>query len=458
MSASQTTAQVTATEAYEIGRDAYIYSFPLVVMELTRRLATSVLSPQPNAYAPINQLGYFEVFPDASFKDVVRPNNDTLYGSAWLDLSQEPIVLEVPDMGDRYYLLNVLNMWTDVMADPSPRTTTLGAKTYLIVGTGWSGDIPQGMETIKSTTNIAWFLSRIKVDSAEDVQNVRDLYQQFHLIPLSAYGRFYPPPQGVPPNPDWDISTPPLFQIREMNGRTFFPLIAELLKSNPPYPADAPLVARMAQIGLIPGQSFDWDALNPTIQQELERAVQDGLAVITSTSPEGDIRNGWTINVETGLGSPGNFGTNYLNRAYIALVGLGANLREDAVYPMTSTDAENRPLTGAYRYRMHFLPGQLPPVSAFWSLTMYDQDGFFVDNPLDRYVLGDRSNLATNPDGSIDLLIQHEAPAEDQQLNWLPAPSGDFLLQMRLYWPGAEVLQGNWAPPPIERLESSSSS
>jgi len=444
---------ITATEAYEIGKEAYIYLLPQVAMELTRRITTSVPSPQPTGYAPTNQLGYQATLPDASFKDVVRANVDTLYGSAWFDVSQEPILVEVPDIGDRFYVLQFLNLWTDVIADPGTRITPPGGHTYALVGPGWVGDLPAGVEKIESDTDIVWLISRLRVDGDQDLQNVTALYDQFKLIPLSAYGQPYEPPQGMGAEPGWDVTTPPLLQIRQMEADTFFPLAADLLMNNPPYPADAPVIERMATIGIIPGQPFDWNALSPDLQQALDQAAQDGLAEVSATPRAGEIKNGWSMATNTDLGGAGRFGTNYIQRAVVALTGLGVNLAEDAVYPLTYEDGEGQALNGAYRYRLRFPEGQLPPAQGFWSLTMYDQDAFFIDNPIDRYAVGDRSNLATNADGSVDIYIQHEPPADHQQSNWLPAPEGDFNMSMRLYWPDESVLNGDWVPPALERLD-----
>jgi hypothetical protein len=446
-------ANVTDQTTYAIGKEAYIYLLPQVTMEITRRISTSVTTPQPTGYAPLNQLGYQTALPDASFRDVVRANVDTLYGSAWFDLSQEPMVVEVPDIGDRFYVLQFLNMWTDVIADPGSRITEPGSHAYVLVSPDWQGELPEGTEKIASPTNIVWLIARLRVDSDQDVANVTALYEQFKLTPLSAYGQPYHPPEGMGADPDWDVTTPPLLQIRQMEAATFFPLAAELLANNPPYPADAPVVERMADIGLVVGQPFDWDALSSDQQQALTAAAAAGLAEVSNTPRAGEIINGWNMLTNREPGGPGRFGTNYIQRAVVALTGLGVNLTEDAVYPLTYEDGNGRPLNGTDRYRLRFPAGQLPPVRGFWSLTMYDQDAFFIDNPIDRYAIGDRSDLSANADGSLDIYIQHEPPADHQQSNWLPAPAGDFNMSMRLYWPDESVLNGDWVPPVVERLE-----
>jgi DNA sulfur modification protein DndE len=231
-----------------------------------------------------------------------------------------------------------------------------------------------------------------------------------------------------------------------MDAATFFATMAELMKDNPPDPADTPMLATLATIGIQPGQEFDINRLDPAVARGIQRAPQAAQAAIDAHARyAGMTANGWMIPLRTG-----NYGTDYLQRAYIAAYGLGANRPQDAVYPVARVDARGRPLSGANRYVIRFARNQLPPVNGFWSLTMYDSELFFVENPLKRYALGSRAPFTYNPDGSLDLYIQHEPPEQDKQSNWLPAPAGGFVLMLRLYWPKDSVLQGAWIPPAVQ--------
>jgi hypothetical protein len=241
-------------------------------------------------------------------------------------------------------------------------------------------------------------------------------------------------------------------QVNRLEPGPFFSLLAQLMKANPPPPEDAPMLARMAKIGIVPGHAFDTSQLEPEIAKGVERAHRAGWEAIASgIQAMGSLENGWMV--ATTLG---RYGTDYRKRATVAAFGLGANLPQDAVYPTTSVDSAGRKLTGSEKYVIHFDKGQLPPVDGFWSLTMYDADYFFVANPLNRYTLSQRNQLAQNADGSVDLYLQKESPGAGKEANWLPAPSGDMNLMLRLYWPRAtdpSILNATWKPPKVERSE-----
>ena len=437
-------AEMSAREAAAQAAEAFVCGYPLVLMDVTRAVLTSVSSPQPGAKAPVNQFGHLREFPDASFTDVVSPNADTLYSISWLDLSAEPMVLSVPDSGGRYYLMPMLSGWTDVFASPGTRTTGDNAADFVVTGPGWSGDLPEGLRHIEAPTAMVWLIGRTQTNGKSDYENVHRFQDGLALTPLSAWGTDYAPPADVPLESGVDAKTPPDEQVAAMDAATFLQRLATLMVANPPADADAPAMEEFASIGLKPGE-YDPD---PALSGAIEAGVSAGkdkvtAATKTSGSPT---PSGWTM--FRGLGS---YGTNYGLRAVVALVGLGANLDEDAIYPLATTDGDGEPLQGANRYSIHFDAGQTPPAGAFWSLTMYNDRQFFIDNPLDRYAIGDRDALTYNDDGSLDIWLQHDSPGGKAESNWLPAPSGSFNLFLRVYQPKPEMLDGSWLPPAITR-------
>jgi hypothetical protein len=237
-----------------------------------------------------------------------------------------------------------------------------------------------------------------------------------------------------------------------MSSEQFFTLGAELLKVNPPHTTDQPIIARMKQIGIEPGKSFDFAKLDGAVKRGLEPAVADGQKLMAWKVPNlARVANGWSMNTDT-MGVYGNY---YLKRAIVAQLGLGANLPEDAVYPLNLADATGQPLDGSHRYTIHLDKGSTPPVDAFWSVTLYDPEGFQVANSLNRFAVSSWMPFHYNPDGSLDLHIQADSPGKALEGNWLPAPKGPFNLTMRLYAPKAEVLTGRWNPPPVEKIKDS---
>jgi hypothetical protein len=428
--------------------EAYIFGYPLVTMEMTRRVLTNAAKPE-GLHGPMGQFASAREYPTAAFKDVTAPNADTLYSSAWLDLSQGPWILQLPDEHGRYYLMPMLEGWTNVYADPGTRTTGTGAGEFAIVGPGWHGELPPGAEELRSATNLVWILGRTYcTGTPEDYTAVHALQDQYKLVPLSAYGKPYTPPSGKV-DPSIDMKTPVREQVERMDTISYFKLLAELMKQNPPYAEDAPILARLARIGLVPGQDFDASKLAsvPNIPDAPKLSVERIMAHFPAAGAD---LNGWVF-----FKPAGRYGTDYIQRALVTRLGLGCNLIEDAVYPNTTTDSAGQKLNGATKYVIRFPKGQTPPAHGFWSLTMYDAQYFFVANPLNRYTLSQRNTLKSNPDGSVDLYIQAANPGPDKEANWLPAPSGPFNLMLRLYWPKEHppsLLDGTWQPPPVERV------
>jgi hypothetical protein len=429
-------------QVLDVAVHGVIYGLPLVMMELTMQSATNVDVPRGMA-APVNQFAHVAAFPDAAFKHVVRANVDTLYSSAFLDLAREPIVLSVPDTHGRYYLMPIFDAWTNVFASPGTRTSGNAARDFVIVGPDWNQPLPAGLQVLRSPTNIAWLLGRTQTDGPDDYAAVHQIQRGCSLVPLSAFGTPYTPAKGTIAR--IDARTPAIDKLKAMTATTYFTTLARLMQRNPPPPADAPMLAQLAAIGVVPGEPFDPP---PEVAAAVERSVAVALAKLSpSTALRGEVVNGWTI--------PGAnlaaYGTDYATRGMIALIAFGANLPADAVYPTSFIDADGRPFDAAKRYVLHFDDGALPPVHAFWSITLYGPDSFFVANSIDRHAISSWMPLVRNADGSVDLYVQHESPGESLEANWLPAPaSGSFNLTLRMYWPTTEppsILDGTWKPP-----------
>ncbi|MBA5776157.1 DUF1254 domain-containing protein [Stappia sp. F7233] len=433
--------------------DAYAFAYPLVTMEMTRRVITNVPKVE-ETHGPMGQLIKVREYPTASFRDVTAPNADTLYTTSFIDVGDEPWVVSVPDLDGRYALFPMLDGWTTVFAVPGKRTTGTGAQTWAITGPGWSGTLPDGMTEYKSPTSIVWLLGRIYcTGTPEDYAAVHKIQDEIKLMPLSKWGGDWTPPPGKV-DPEIDMKTPVRDQVNGLDTTSFFSLFCDLMKRNPPAAADAPMLEKLAKIGIVPGQDFDASKLDAAFAK---RIPQLGFAKIMLhfKASGGDIKNinGWGFTLKTGL-----YGTDYTQRALIAAIGLGANRPQDAVYP-TSTGPGgiilNRTYQGTEKYTVTFKKGLLPPVRGFWSLTMYDKNYFFVANPLNRYSISERQDLKPNPDGSVTLYLQHASPGADKESNWLPAPPDRFILMLRLYWPdenNPSILDGSWVIPPVVKV------
>ncbi|MGY8666470.1 DUF1254 domain-containing protein [Bradyrhizobium sp. UFLA05-109] len=438
-------------EDFWLATDAYIYGYPLVTMEMTRRVITNVAKPE-GTHAPMGQLIRLREYPNASYRDVTAPNADTLYTTAFFEVDKEPWVLSIPDMKGRYYLFPMLDGWTNVFQVPGKRTTGTDAQTYAITGPGWTGTLPQGVREYKSPTNIVWLLGRIYcTGTPEDYQAVHELQDQCKLVPLSAYGKPYTPPEGKV-DPSIDTKMAVREQVNRMDAVAYFTLLAQLMKSNPPAVADAPALARFAKIGLVPGKDFDASKLNADFAKRIPEIAFDRIMLQFKLNKDVQHISGWNFTTKTGL-----YGTDYLMRALVTAIGLGANRPQDAVYPTSLKDAHDDAYDGANKYVVRFDKGQTPPVEGFWSITMYDAQYFFVANPINRYSISPRQNLKSNPDGSIDIYVQKDSPGADKESNWLPAPAGKFILMLRMYWPnesGPSILDGTWTIPEVKKASS----
>jgi hypothetical protein len=441
-------ATLSAPDAASIAADAYLYLYPLVTMDVTRRQMVNH-APAPGVFGgPMNMFVNVPAFPPADFKAVVRPNFDTLYSSAYLDLTAGPVVVSAPDTGGRFYLLPMLDMWSDVFASPGSRTTGTDARDFLVSPPDWTGTVPAGCTQIKAPTPYVWIIGRTRTDGPHDYDAVHRVQAGLRITLLSDWPA-PPAPIVFRNDPAVDMTTPPKITVDSMSGAAFFAYAAELLKLHPPHLTDQPIIARMARIGIEVGRSFDAAGASAVISQAIDAAPAAATALMEWKLPTlASVVNHWSMNTDT-MGVYGNY---YLKRAMVARMGLGANLPEDAIYPLNLGDSDGKPLDGAGNYRIRFEKGATPPVDAFWSITLYDDEGFQVGNLLNRFAVSSWMPFNYNPDGSLDLFFQSESPGNANQPNWLPAPKGPFNLCMRLYGPHTDALTGKWAPPSIEKI------
>ncbi|TAJ84490.1 DUF1254 domain-containing protein [Reyranella sp.] len=445
------TLAITEQEAQAIGRDAYVYAYPMMLTHATLQKLSNFAEPKDgDAFGPPNRFNHARAFPNPDDRIVIRENVDTLYSAATLDLKAEPMVLTVPST-DRYFMLPMLSLWTDVFAVPGTRTTGRNtARDFLVVAPQWQGGVPAGLELIRSPTRYVWIIGRTQTNGAADYANVHKVQDAMKLTPLSAWGKDGGKGVSTLPkhkvDPAIDMKTPPPVIVDRMDAATYLGRFADLLKDNPPNPVDYPTLHRLERVGFKAGQSFDLAKAPASIRLALERGYAEGKALVHAAGKKeaGIGGKGWIYTTRSGA-----YGVDYLYRAAVADFGLGMNLPQDAVYPSLSSDGEGRPLDGNNAYVLHFDKGKLPPVDAFWSVTAYDIEGYFIPNTLKRYAIGDRDRLVPNADGSLDLYIQADSPGKEKEANWLPVGKAPFTLLMRLYSPREEFLEGKWAPPPV---------
>ncbi len=435
--AAATPAGATATDR-AAARDAYVYGYPLLQERATI------------GRFPVNGLVNIGGLATPSSRLVVLPNNDTTYSVSHLDLRAEPMVLHVPALPDRYYTMQFLDAYTNTFAYVGRRATGPGAGDFAIAGPGWHGDVPRGVHLIRSPTPDVWLLGRTLVSGPGDIPALRAVLGTYGLTPLSSVAA------GSAPHPGLLLEAQPALAPPVLpTGLAFLDLLGRALVEDPPPTADRPLLARLAKAGIGAGRTPSSEITDTSRLTDLAAGVADGAPAVAARARRVVQRgertgNGWS-SLGTNVGGP--YGTDYLGRAVVTAKGLGANQAAEAIYLQASNDHHCAALTGARNYRVHFAAGQLPPVKAFWSLTMYGPDLFLVDNPLGRYSIGDRTpGLLRNRDGSLDLWLGHEAPTGTHAANWLPAPGGKFSLSLRLYQPRASVLRRRWTAPAISRV------
>ncbi|MFT6810573.1 MAG: hypothetical protein ACJA01_003817 [Saprospiraceae bacterium] len=444
--------KLTSDDVLETIAAAYVFGYPLIMMDLTKKVSTNTVKTHPTRpRAPINQLSHFRSFPDPTLRAVVKPNVDTYYSIAWLDLAEEPMILKMPAT-DRYYLMQFLDGYTNVFASIGTRTTGTDASEFAIVGPDWEGQLSEDLKIYQSSTNMVWMLGRIQTNNLKDGETVvRPIQDSMSVYPLSARGTVFSAPDGTYVE-KWEGATP-INIMEDLSIEEALNRITTLMVDNPASIRDSTIVNKMARIGLEVGKVPQLEFDNFILKQKLKAipsTVGTKFRERRATPDKDRMVNNWMM-VTSGIGT---YDTEYKIRAYISFMALGANLPEDAVYPNTTVDINNNPLDGSKSYVIHMDAEKLPPVKAFWSLTAYNEEEFLIENEINRYAVGSQKDLVFNEDGSLDIHIQAERPTEEHFHNWLPTvQEGPFSLTLRLYWPGTSILNGEWSPPSVIPVE-----
>ena len=431
-----------------ITQEAYIYVLPLDIMYRTRYQA--LFNPRNPYRGESNELRHGRRLAGPMNRAVTAPNNDTIYSSAWLDLTAEPLVLHVPDTAGRYYSVQFMDFYTNNFAVIGRRATGTGEGDFVITGPGFQGETPPGLKVIASPTNWVWVLIRTLIDGPEDLDTVHALQDQFRLTPLSTFmGRATAKP-GTGPDRTWP-------RLNPKDPTSYFTVANLALTANPPPAGEKALMERFRKIGVGPGQTFDLNRFSEAQRDQILQGMRQGRQALRMPAAERRLSLSstcWRVPPD----DLGRYGSDYLLRARVAVGGLGALPREEAAYFSANLDSDGTRLDGRNHYMLSFGKGELPPVDAFWSLTMYktEPDGrsFLVKNPIHRYSVGDRTRgLKYGSDGSLNIYIQHESPGPDKESNWLPAPDTVFRLSLRMYQPRLKVLEGKYTVPPVQRVD-----
>lgn len=424
-----------AKSGLDLASKVYLYGYPIVLMDETRG---TLLLQNPEG---VNQFNHSTVFPDHEYRNVARPNVDTLYSTAWIDLDEQPIILSIPQIKDRYYVMPLMDMWTNVYASVGTRTHGDSPVTMMIVGPGWQGEAPQGVELNRSPTRHNWLIGRIEARGRNDFPEVHKLQQQLQLQTLSAWRAGQQTKPFDNPIDSKARRVDPNLAVTALSAKAFVQELVELLDREGTPEAEAEMLDSIHLLN----KRLENSALSRWFYQQVFTLIRAGVKQRLENRDANE--NGWMVHRSV----IGRYGIDYPFRAAVAMVGLGALPPEEAVYPNTEKDSEGMPLNGRHRYRIRFAAGRLPPVDAFWSLSLYDQQGFFIASETNRYAVGDRDQLYFEEDGSLVIHIQADPPGLTNA-NWLPSPTGNFLLTMRLYLPTQSFLAGDWQVPKIERV------
>ncbi|WP_447740431.1 DUF1254 domain-containing protein [Pseudomonas laurentiana] len=440
---------LTPAQARSIAKQAYTYGFPLV--DHYRVQYTYFQDRQhPEFKAPWNTLHNTARIYTPDDKAYPTPNADTPYSQLGADLRSEPLVLTLPAVEKgRYYSAQFVDAYTYNFAYVGSRTTGNGGGRFLLAGPDWKGTVPAGIDKVfRSETDFAFVFYRTQLEGPDDLVNVRRIQAGYKVQPLSAYlGQ--PAPSAAPPV-DFPV---PLSAAAERSDLAFFKQLNFVLGYCSIHPSERQLMTEFAKLGIGPGMTFDEAALPDEIREAIKAGIADAWKDFESLGQQ--VARG-EVSTSRFLGSRAFLGDNYLYRMRASVTGLYGNDREETLYPPFYLDANGQKLDASrHRYTLRFAPGQLPPVNAFWSLTLYDAQRLLVANPLNRYLINSTmlADLTRDPDGGITLYIQHQAPAKAQQSNWLPAPDGPFYVAGRLYWPQPQALDGRWQVPKIHRLD-----
>jgi len=453
-----TTGSPTPAEARQIAAAAYVYGYPLVYMDVLKEHQTAVPAMDPaRGVGPVNQILRAYQVPIDKFQYKSAASyviTDASYIGAWLDLTKEPVVLSVPASNGRYYVMMLEDAWTNDLLPVGPRTTGDGPGNFAIVGPGWNGTLPSDMTKIQSSTNAVMLVGRTQLDGPADLPATASFLDNVTLTPLSAWNTNYTPPAGVPVssnvNPDARASIIVAY-VGNMSHEAFYGRMATAMGGNPPNNVDKPVIDQIARIGIVPGTPFNWSSMNATMQDAIAQGAKDGIDQVNAAAaswPGAVVVNGWKV--VYGMGA---YGTNYTLRAGLT-GGYGAgNLPEDALYWWSFANATGVPYSGENNYVLHFASNSTPPVNGFWSVTLYDSEGHVVPNSLNQFAITSHSgNPRYNTDGSLDIYFQNASPGADKEYNWLPAPSGGFMLLLRQYWPQESALNGLWVPPAVQTV------
>jgi len=436
----------------QIAVQAYVYGYPLVVLSRFRKLHTLSKQGMEGIRAPINTFAHASRLLNAKDpRDTVTPNNDTIQSNAWLDLSGEPQVLQVPSMpghfantGGRYYALSFCDAYGNVFKIIGRRATGSGPGNYLITGPGWSGTPPKGLTEVKAPTNNVWIRGQTYIDLYEDKEKALATIRKIKLTPLGVFsGNAAPAPLS---QASAALASP---QDIASAGVRFFDEMCEELKTNAPPAGEAPLLTQFQTIGLGPGRVPSAEVKDPSILAALQSAVTTGEKLIVEKLGSLETKvNGWQYTLKSGA-----YGSDYLLRAAMAKVGPGATIPQEITAALSRTDVSGQPLSGKQKYVIKMDKAHIPPVDASWSLTLYSSaDSFFIENKINRYSISGRTRgLVTNTDGSMDIFIQDEPPGSSKQRpNWLPAPKENFYLVFRAYMPRADVFSGRYEFPSVQ--------
>jgi hypothetical protein len=440
-----------AGQARSIASDAYVYAYPLVLMDVARRVRTNVEAADATmgGGAPLNQFTHMRRPADALLHGQAYPDVETLWSSLWFDVSKEPLLIEIPDAGGRYYTMSFADMWTDVFAAPGTRTVQDAPQVYAIVAPAWQGKLPKPAIALRAPTSAGLLTLRVAFRGMADAGPAQAFQGGLQATPLSRWGK-----KNVPQPGHFDVAQSrraPVEQVADMKPQAFFAAFAELAAKYPPHANDYPILQRMARLGLAPGTRFDMARLPADIQTAVEAGVQRGQASVRSPmQPRPRPGDAWRMPDRR----RGAYGTDYALRARAARAALVTPLPEDVIELAAGTDSDGRPLDGSFRYEVRFDRGQLPPVDAFWSMTLYNDRRELYDNRIGLYAVGSRHPLVPGLDGTATAYVQYAQPVGELVRNWLPAPqSGRFVLMLRLYQPGEDAVEGMWVPPTIRRIQ-----
>jgi hypothetical protein len=433
---SVTSQKLSEQEIFAVGTLAYVYGYSPNLSYETRQGMAQAKGQDPGVIN-IESFQHFRHLLTPAFTSVISPNADTMYSIAWVDLTDEPTVFHVPDTKGRYYVMQINDFYTNPANYIGMRATGTAEGEFLLTSPEWKGDVPAGLTKMTLPTNDNWIIGRTLVKGQSDVPNVHKIQDAYTLTPLSLWK------EGKSEN---QTKQYPAFQKSGDKLHDFFTNMNNGMTQNPPS-GEQDLVDLFKRLNIGPGQTFDVKNMDDSTKKALTNAMTVGDKIVTySATHLSALHNGWQYPVV-----PLSFGDNYVNRAAVTKMGLGANAEIEALYPIAHEDGDGDKLTGKTKYTIHFDKDQIPPAKAFWSISMYDaKSQLFIVNDINRYVIGDRTQgLKYNDDKSLDIIIQHDKPSDTS--NWLPAPKGDYYLAMRIYDPEKSVLDGTWVPTGIQK-------